>query len=232
MFEIEFNNETTIEGIISSYKNLKEAEIESYIIINGVKILGKDVNFEEKVRQEYIKYKNNKKLSSKILKQAHSNNGKEQKQDDKISKIFEIRNDLYFLTKDPTFLFEIGVVLQYTKEENKEELLNYYINVYGHSSKNKLGIELAKNLGYISNLLLIMEDDSTLIQKHLKIQQIINCVYGNEDEKYKFETAIKIIENYTIHGKKIRELLFLDILNNELSKKNNELNKMLKHTLF
>ena len=26
--------------------------------------LGKDVNFEEKVRQEYIKYKNNKKLDS------------------------------------------------------------------------------------------------------------------------------------------------------------------------
>jgi len=231
MYEIEFYDETTIEGIISSFNNLNEAGIESYIIINGVTIFGNEINFEEKVRQEYKKYKEKKKLSNKILKQEHSNNVEDKKQDDEFSENFKNRNDLYFLSQDSTFLFEIGVVLQYTKEEYKEELLNYYISAYGYSSKNKSGIELTKNLGYISNLLLIMEDD-TLIEKYFKIQQIINCISNSEDEKYKFETAIKIIENYTIHGEKIRELLFLDILKDKLSEENNKLNKILKHTIF
>ena len=58
---------------------------------------------------------------------------------------------MFFLSKDATFLFEIGIVLQYTKEEYKEDMLNFYISVYCNSSKNKKGSELSKNLNYISN---------------------------------------------------------------------------------
>ena len=231
MYKIEFNDEMTIEGILSSFNNLNEVGIVSCIDINGVIIYGNDDNLEEKVKQEYIKYKERNKKSRQKIKQEECND-KLKSQDEMFYEILERRQDLYFLSNDVTFLFEIGVVLQYTKEEFKEDMLNFYISVYCNSSKNKEGIELLKNLNYMSSLLLIMNDDSSLVQKQLKIQQIIDGVVNNEDEKYKLEVAVKRIEKYTIHGEKIRQLLFLDILNDKLSKKNDEINKILKRTLF
>lgn len=237
MYKIEFNEEMTVEGILSSFKNLTEAKIESYIDIDGVRINWDDVNLEKRIKEEYIKYKEKNKFLSVNLKQTVINNASEKidngtKLSNEFDEILINRNDVYYLSKDPTFLFEIGIVLRYTKEEFKEDMLNYYISVYGNSSKNEKEIKLTQNLGYMANLLLIIEDDCTLIQKYYRIQQIINCISSDEDEKIKFEVAIKRVEKYAIHGDKIRDLLFLDILNDKLSQKNNELNKMLKHPLF
>jgi len=231
MYKIEFNDEMTIEGILSSFNNLSEIDILSYIDINGVVIYGNDDNLEEKVKQEYMKYKERNKKSTKKIKQEECND-KLKNQDEIFYEILESRQDLYFLSEDVTFLFEIGVVLQYTKEECKEDMLNFYVSVYCNSAKNKKGIELSKNLNYVSSLLLIMNDDSSLVQKQFRVQQIINSVGNNEDEKFKLEFAIKRIEKYTIHGEKIRQLLFLDILNDKLSQKNDEINKILKRTIF
>ena len=231
MYKIEFNDEMTIEGILSSFNNLNEIDILSYIDINGVVIYGNDDNLEEKVKQEYMKYKEKNKKSTEKIKQEECTD-KLKSQDEMFYGILERRQDLYFLSKDVTFLFEIGVVLQYTKEECKEDMLNFYVGVYCNSAKKKKGIELLKNINYMSSLLLIMNDDSSLVQKHFRVQQIIDSVGNNEDEKFKLEFAIKKIEKYTIHGEKIRQLLFLDILNDKLSQKNDEINKILKRTIF
>lgn len=231
MYKIEFNDEMTIEGVLSSFNNLNEIGIVSYIDINGVIIYGNDDNLEWKIKQEYMKYKEKNEMSIEKIKQEEYVNISK-KQEEVFNKILNSRQDLYFLSKDATFLFEIGIVLQYTKEKYKEDMLNYYISIYGNSSKNKEGIELAKNLDYMSNLLLVMNDDSSLIQKQIKIQQIMNSICNDDDEKYKLEIAIGRIEKYIIHGEKIRQLLFLDILNDKLLQKNDEINKILKRTLF
>ena len=36
MYKIEFNDEMTLEGILESFKNLKEAEMKAYIEIDGI----------------------------------------------------------------------------------------------------------------------------------------------------------------------------------------------------
>lgn len=231
MYKIEFNDEMTIEGILSSFNNLSEVGIVACIDINGVIISGNDINLEEKVKQEYVNYKKKNKPSTNSTKKEEYND-KLKKQDDIFNKTLENRQDLFFLSQDVTFLFEIGIVLQYTKEEYKEDMLSYYISIYCNSSKNKKGIELAKNLNYMSNLLLIMNDNSSLIQKRFRIQQIMNDISNNDDEKYKLGFAIGRIEKYAIRGEQIRQLLFLDILNDKLSQKHDELNKILKRSLF
>ena len=53
MYKIEFNDEMTIEGIIESFKNLEDAEIESYIEIDGVKILWNDKDRDNKIKKYY-----------------------------------------------------------------------------------------------------------------------------------------------------------------------------------
>ena len=62
--------------------------------------------------------------------------------------------------------------------------------------------------------------------------RMISKSSDNEDEKYKFAISVGRIEKYIIDGKKIRELLFLDILNDKLSVANDELNKKLNKKLF
>ena len=57
MYKIEFNDEMTIEGIIESFKNLEDAEIESYIEIDGVKILWNDKDRDNKIKKVLQKHK-------------------------------------------------------------------------------------------------------------------------------------------------------------------------------
>lgn len=206
MYKIEFNDEMTIEGIIESFKNLEDAEIESYIEIDGVKILWKDKDRDNKIK--------------KVL-QKH-----------KMKRVFDRRQDLYYLSQNKLFLFELGTVIKYTQSEYIDEMIEFYVSIYGVRSNNIKGIELSRDLNYMSELILILNYNCTDVEKRFKIQEIINRISDNEDEKYKFAISVGRIEKYIIDGKKIRKLLFLDILNDKLSVVNDELNKKLNKKLF
>ena len=71
MYKIEFNDEMTIEGILSSFNNLSEVGIVACIDINGVIISWNDINLEEKVKQEYVNYK--KRINHLLIPQKKKN---------------------------------------------------------------------------------------------------------------------------------------------------------------
>lgn len=50
MYEIEINDDTTLTGLLQSFENLKDANIEGYIKINGEKIYYSDPNLIEKLK--------------------------------------------------------------------------------------------------------------------------------------------------------------------------------------
>ena len=149
-----------------------------------------------------------------------------------MKRVFDRRQDLYYLSQNKLFLFELGTVIKYTQSEYIDEMIEFYVSIYGVSSNNIKGIELSRDLNYMSELILILNYNCTDVEKRFKIQEIINRISDNEDEKYKFDISVGRIEKYIIDGKKIRELLFLDILNDKLSVANDELNKKLNKKLF
>lgn len=234
MYKIEFNDEMTIEGIIESFKNLKDAEIESYIEIDGMKIFWNDKDRDNKVKQVLEKHKMKSQCNNCINKKENSINfvDTETEESDDMKRVFNRRQDLYYLSKDKIFTFELGTIIKYTKLEHIDEMIEFYISVYGGSSNNIKEIELLRNLNYMCELTLILNYNCTDVEKRFKIQEIINRISDNEDERYKFDISVRRIEKYIIDGKKIRELLFLDLLNDKLSIANDELNKRLNKKLF
>ena len=74
MYKIEFNDEMTIEGIIESFKNLEDAEIESYIEIDGVKILWNDKDRDNKIKKVLQKHKMKRGQDNCINKEDNSIN--------------------------------------------------------------------------------------------------------------------------------------------------------------
>lgn len=234
MYKIEFNDEMTIEGIIESFKNLEDAEIESYIEIDGVKILWNDKDRDNKIKKVLQKHKMKRGQDNCINKEDNSINlvDTEVKENDDMKRVFNRRQDLYYLSQNKLFLFELGTVIKYTQSEYIDEMIEFYVSIYGVSSNNIKGIELSRDLNYMSELILILNYNCTDVEKRFKIQEIINRISDNEDEKYKFAISVGRIEKYIIDGKKIRKLLFLDILNDKLSVANDELNKKLNKKLF
>lgn len=234
MYKIEFNNEMTIDGVIESFRNLKEAGIESYIEIDGRKIYWNDKDRDKIIKETFQKHKMQVKQVNCSNEKENANNfiDAEMKENDEVIRKLNRRQDLYYLSKDKLFMFELGTVLEYTKPEYVDEMLEYYVSVYGISSNSIKGIELSRNLNYMSELVLILNCDYSTVKKRFKIQEIINRIADNGDEKYKFDISVGRIEKYIIDGEKIRELLCLDILNDKLSLVNGELNKILNKKLF
>lgn len=234
MYEIEFNDEMTIKGIIESFKNLKDAEIESYIEIDGVKIYWNDEDRDNLVKEALQEYKRKCKHDNYINKKENSINliDPETREVDDINRLINRRQELYYLSQDKLFMFELGIVIKYTISEHIDEMIEFYVSVYKFSSNNIKGIELSRNLNYMSELTLILNCDCSDIEKRFKIQEIINRISDNEDEKYKFDISVERIEKYIRNGKKIRELLCLDILNDKLSIANDELNKRLNKKVY
>lgn len=49
MYKIEFYDDTTLESLLESFKNLKYCGIEGYVEIDGKKIYGSDSKYKEKL---------------------------------------------------------------------------------------------------------------------------------------------------------------------------------------
>lgn len=156
---------------------------------------------------------------------SYNKNTKNNKDD--YEKIVIERSDILYIKSNPKLMFELGAVLRYTKLEYKESILRHYIYAYSYSNRNKKGINILRDLDYFSNLILILEDELTTIQKQGKIQNLMNFVGNNEEELLKLCTAIDKVREYTIPGNKIDDLLSLNLLDDTLLEKEEEISKLL-----
>lgn len=133
--------------------------------------------------------------------------------------------DLITLSNDEDFLFQLGNVVEYTREEYKKAVIDFYVRVYGVTSRDEDNEDM-KNLKYKSSLLLILASDGDILQKRFQIQQIINTMCINGREKLKFKEAIRQIECESIFGEELRELLHRDVLDESLSDANKVLERV------
>ena len=232
MYKIEFNDDMTLNGIIESFNNLQEVEIESFIEIDGVNIYWNDENRDAVLKELLNKHKSNIKKTDNMNIEENNNAITNIEVDDDTLKILNRRERLYWLSKNSVFTFELGTVLKYTKSEYIDNMIEYYVSIYDTTNTKDEKNELLRNLNYMSELILILKSASSENEKGLKIQNIINRIANNEIEKYKFDISVKRIEQYIVDGEKIRKLLYLDILNDKLSIENDKLNKQLNKRLF
>ena len=166
MYKIEFNEQMTINGILESFKNIKEAGEQAFIEINGVRIYHDEPKLESRITEEYRKYHETHRRTTEVRKEAPK---KEKSLEETTG---DALTNAFFLNNDPEFLFELGVVLEHTPEEKRKRLIDWYISVYGITSEQKS--EDYKDLKYLSNLILILEDDCSLLKKRIQVQEMIN----------------------------------------------------------
>ncbi|MBR5369731.1 MAG: hypothetical protein IK137_00330 [Bacilli bacterium] len=223
MYKIEFNEEMTLEGILDSFKNLKEAEIEAYIEINGIRICSKDENFEEQIKEEYTKYHEKDK---KIIEEEQPKEVK--KEIDKEVKIAgEECYDFFSLQNNKEFLFELSTVLEYTKEEYKNVVITSAVYNYGPTNYKKVE-ERDKHLNYEATILLILDAYDNDARRRLEIMKIINDVSTDVKEYTKFHFALDDVIRFTTRGEELKKLLCLDILDKPTEAKKQAYEKIKK----
>lgn len=216
MYKIEFNDKMTVEDILESFKRLKETDTNSYIDIDCIIIYHDDVNLEEKVRMAYDMYH-----------RKHSVSKREKAVNDEIENVSKNIIDLITLSNNEKFLFQLGNVLEHTKEEYKKAVFEFYTKVYGITSQEEANEEMM-NLEYISSLLLILSSDYNKSQKRFQIQQVINTMCVNGDEDRKFNDAVRQIGYYTEYEDEIKELLYTGLLDESIEEKNKLLERIKK----
>ena len=220
MYKIEFNEEMTIEGILESFKNLKEAELEAYIEIDGVKIYSNDDYLVEKIREAYEKHHTrDAKIEAKPPIKWEKVLTKEEKlKEARVRVAFAEAFDSSVLSNNRVFKFELGIVLEYTKDEYKEFVMDQGISYYGPSYGDKLP-DYDRYLNYESSILLILASEISDVQKRLEIRKIIDSKCVNDTERMKFSFAIQDIIKYTVYGDSLNKLLYTNILDKTVEEK-------------
>ena len=118
MYEIEINDDTTLTGLLQSFENLKDANIEGYVKINGEKIYYSDPKLIKKLKKFFN------------TKQPNQNETKKIKRHYTYPEAIHKQVTLWTLSNNLLFTYYLGITLKYIKEENKEDLKNYYVNIY------------------------------------------------------------------------------------------------------
>ena len=210
MYKIEINDDTTLEGLLTSFENLKDAGIRGYVEINGEKIYDSDPKLTEKLKNFFSAKQVNENESEKI------ENDYNNPTDEAIHK----QAILWNLSNNVLFTFYLGIALKYIKEEFKEKFKNYYISVY---SDNKY--EILKDLPLLANILLILEYKDIFI-----IQEKLNSLFLNlsPDDIINLDIVILRIKRYGIHGDLIDQCFSTHILDKDLEDAESEIKKLLK----
>lgn len=227
MHHIDFNENMTLFDLLTTFAKFKEKGETGWVVIDGQIILSTSDDLQNRLTNAYTKYHEKQ---NKFLKEYGEDRQEiiRQKYDEKLQEATQKHQDAVSLSNNPIFLFEIGLVLKYTKEHLQGELLKYYVLIYSDRLKNTDGIEKNQNLRYMTNLLLIIDQDLPLSQKQFQIQQIINSICNDEIEMYKLKNAIEYIAKYTILGDQIKELMFFNSLDGILKQTEKEVNIVLK----
>ena len=210
MYKIEINDDTTLEGLLTSFENLKDAGIRGYVEINGEKIYDSDPKLIEKLKNFFSAKQVNENESEKI------ENDYNNPTDEAIHK----QAILWNLSNNVLFTFYLGIALKYIKEEFKEKFKNYYISVY---SDNKY--EILRDLPLLANILLVLEYKDIFI-----IQEKVNSLFVNlsADDIINLDIVILTIKRYGIHGDLIDQCFSTHILDKDLEDAESEIKKLLK----
>ncbi len=213
MYKIEFNEETTLEGILESFKNLKEAKIKCYIEINGEKFYDTDPNLKEKLIIAIKKEKRNKTKKIK-LKENTSETDKE------LEKATNKLTNLRSLSRNEVFKYYLNICLKYVKKEHHEELINYYVKIYSDDTYKAL-----RDIHLFANIILILEYKDVIT-----IQEKLNLLFLNisQNDIEKLELTLINIEQLGINGHLIKDCFDRNVLNNAVEKAENEVLRLTK----
>ena len=205
MYEIEINDDTTLTGLLQSFENLKDANIEGYVKINGEKIYYSDPKLIEKLKKFFN------------TKQPNPNETKKIKRHYTYPETIHKQATLWTLSNNLLFTYYLGITLKYIKEENKEDLKNYYVNIYSDDKYESL-----RDLHLLANILLILEYKDLFI-----IQEKLNSLFLNlsANDIKKLNMVILKIKKYGINGNLINQCFSTNILAKELEETNNEIKK-------
>ena len=198
MYEIEINDDTTLTGLLQSFENLKDANIEGYVKINGEKIYYSDPKLIEKLKNFFN------------TKQPNQNETKKIKKHYTYPEAIHKQVTLLTLSNNLLFTYYLGITLKYIKEENKEDLKNYYVNIYSDDKYESL-----RDLHLLANILLILEYKDLFI-----IQEKLNSLFLNlsANDIKKLNMVILKIKKYGINGNLINQCFSTNILAKEKKK--------------
>ena len=204
MYKIEFNNDTTLEGLLESFKNLKDCGINGYVEIDGVKIYESDSNLEKKLVTIFKSKKLNK--STRPIKAIKIR--KNQSKEETVYKEIAELSNCWNLSNNEVFKYYIGISLKYIKEEYREDLKKYYIHIYSDDK-----FEISRDLHLLANILLLLE-----YRDVFTIQEKLNTFFLNisKDDIEKLGITLGRIEKYGINGSKIKQCFYRDILDKDV----------------
>lgn len=204
-YKIEIYAESTIEGIIESFKNLKDVGMQGYIEIENKKIYETSDNFVYLVEQE-IKRQNQNVCNSETKIKTNKITRKESSSEEK--DLYNYMFHCLAVRLNSVFNYYLGIVLKYIKPEYKQDIIKYYINVYGDDSLNSM-----RDLHVFAQIVNILdnEDKKIIIEK-------LNFMFANiskEDENLLFLSLSKI-RKYTYFGDLVDLFFNANVVENEM----------------
>ena len=212
MYNIEVYEDTTLEGLLSSFKNLSEAGIVGCVKINGVTILGTDPHLEEKLTN----LKKKKKRKKPIIKKRDEGDIEK-----KLAIALEHLIKVNSLSQNEVFKYYLGVCLQYIKPEYCDEFKKIYVQIYTNDKYICL-----RDIHLLASILLILEyKNPFLIQE--KLNQFFLSVSREDIEKMN-AIFFKTIEKYAVRGNLVARFFPDDILDDVVRKSREEVDRLVR----
>lgn len=210
LYKIEFSKETTLDGLLESFKNLKNCGINCYVVIGQTTIFGSDEKLEEKLKEIF---KSRKQVTTS--KFIEPENIEPQpvviKSDDTDERNFHSYCKLQSLSHDEVFKFYLNVSLKYTKPEYKEKLKEHYIKTYSNDKYKDI-----RDIHLYANILLILNYKDPII-----IEEKLALFFMNlsENDKVTLSLTLSNIKRYSINGYLVEHFFQEDILGKDIDKK-------------
>ena len=211
MYKIEYNEETTLEGLLESFKILKETGIRAYVEIDSIKIYDSDPNLKEKLTKIFQSKKKDKEI--KPVKQESIYRKISEK--DKVAyEAIDKMTKTWKLSCDEVFKYYLGVSLKYIKPEYREGLKKNYIEVYSNDRFDKI-----RDIHLLASILLILEYKDVFV-----IQEKLNMFFLNisKEDAEMLNIVVKKIEDYAINGSLIKQCFSRAILDEDVEKSRKE----------
>lgn len=118
MYKIEYNEETTLDGLLESFKILKNTGITAYVEIDGLKIYDNDPMLKERLTKIFQLKKTKKEDKSVEQSEMVIKSGKDEIAFDAVDKMSKIWN----LSCDEVFKYYLALSLKYIKPEYRAGL--------------------------------------------------------------------------------------------------------------
>lgn len=216
MYKIEFYDDTTLESLLESFKNLKYCGIEGYVEIDGKKIYGSEPKYKEKLIDIFH--------SKKMLEQKQVlQNAKKTKSDVEkktYSSVQKIANRLN-LYHNEVFKYYLSITLKYIKPEYRDSIKSYYIKAYSDDNYESL-----RDIHLLANILSFLEYKDVFL-----IQEKLNLFFLNLSEKdiQKIDFILLAnIEKYAINGDLIKQCFSSNVIDEDIEQAKKEMTLLIK----